>query len=125
MRAELKDIVAIGAEPLESFRPADPAVFAVWITLSIGVEGKEAADDFQALICSVRSLGGIVAESGLIVGQPLIVAETWDYPVIKQRIEDYCAACQGDEWEDILPLLMRLGIWEFENFNPDQPVIEH
>src|SRR4051812_20639009 len=119
MRAELKFIAPVGMEPLESYKPASPDLFMVWVTLSIGLEGTEAADDFQALICSVRSLAALVAESGTVVGQPLIVAESWDFPVIKQRIEDYCAACRGEEWEDILPLLMRLGLWEFENFNPD------
>ncbi len=115
----------MGVEPLESFSPDDPTRFMVWVTLSIGLEGTEAADDFQALICSARSLAAMVEGSGIVVGQPLIVAETWDYPLIRQRIEDYCAACEGEEWEDILPMLTRLGLWEFENFNPDQTVTAH
>ena len=125
MRAQLKEIAPLGAGGLETFQPDNPALFMVWVTLSIGVEGTEAADDFRALICSVSSLSGLVAESVVLLGQPLIVAERWDFPLIKQRIEDYCSACEGDEWEDILPKLMRLGLWEFEDFNPNGIVIEH
>jgi Immunity protein 8 len=125
VRAELKDIASLGVEPLESFAPEDPTRFEIWVTLSIGLEGLEAADDFQALICSTRSLAAMVEQSGVLVGQPLIVVEAWDLPLIKRRIEDYCAACQGEEWEDILPMLTRLGLWEFENYNPDTKVTEH
>ena len=125
MRAELKDMSSLGVEPLESFTPDDPTQFSLWVTLSIGVQGFDAADNFQALICSTHNLMDIVRQSGALVGQPLIVAETWNLPLIKQRIEDYCAACQGEEWEDILPMLTRLGLWEFENYNPDAKVTEH
>jgi hypothetical protein len=125
MRAELKDLSSLGVEPLESFAPEDPTQFSLWVTLSIGVEGLDAADDFQALICSSRTLSEMVAQRGVLVGQPLIVVQEWDFPLIKQRIEDYCAACQGEEWEDILPMLTRLGLWEFEDYNPDEKVTEH
>jgi hypothetical protein len=125
MRAELKDIASTGVEPLETFEPEDPTQFLLWVTLSIGLQGVDAADNFQALICSTRQLAALVGQSGVVVGQPLIVAETWDFPLIKQRIEDYCAACEGEEWEDILPMLTRLGLWEFENYNPDAKVTEH
>ena len=125
MRAELKDVFSVEVESLEGFTPDDPTRFMVWVTLSIGVEGTDAADNFRTLICSVRSLGAMVAESGIIVGQPLIVADAWDFPLIRQRVEDYCAACEGEEWEDILPMLTRLGLWEFENYNPDGPITEH
>ena len=125
MRAELKDVSSIDVESLEGFTPDDPTCFLVWVTLSIGIEGTDAADNFRALICSVRSLGAMVAESGVIVGQPLIVADAWDFPLIRQRVEDYCTGCEGEEWEDILPMLTRLGLWEFENYNPDGPVTEH
>jgi hypothetical protein len=112
-------------EPLESFTPDDPAHFSLWVTLSIGIEGLDAADDFQALICSTNSLAELVAQRGVLVGQPLIVTQNWDLSLIRKRIEDYCAACQGEEWEDILPMLTRLGLWEFENYNPDEKVTEH
>jgi hypothetical protein len=125
MRAELKDVFSVEVESLEGFTPDDPTRFMVWVTLSIGVEGTDAADNFRTLICSARSLGAMVAESGVIVGQPLIVADAWDFPLIRQRVEDYCASCQGEEWEDILPMLTRLGLWEFENYDPDGPVTEH
>src|SRR4051812_998915 len=101
MRAQLKYITLVEEGSLESFKPDNPALFMIWVTLSIGIEGTDAADDFRTLICSVRSLSGLVAESGIILGQPLIIAERWDYPLIKQRIEDYCTACEGEEWEDI------------------------
>jgi hypothetical protein len=119
MKAELKDMSSSQVESLESFVPDDPASFRLWVTLSIGLEGTDAADDFEALVCSVDSVAAMAAESGVIVGQPLIVAERWDYQQIRQRIEDYCSACQGEEWEDILPMLTRIGLWEFENFDPD------
>src|SRR3954451_11746455 len=125
MRAQLKEITPVGVENLDEFKPDNPALFIVWVTLSIGVEGTDAADDFRALICALRSLSGLVAESGVLLGQPVIIAERWDFPIIKRRIEDYCSACEGEEWEDILPKLMRLGLWEFEDFNPNGIVIEH
>jgi len=125
MKAQLKDIVSADVESLETFTPDDPTRFMVWATLSIGLEGTEAADNFQVLICSVRSLASLVAESGVILGQPLIVADAWDFPHIKQRIEDYCSGCEGEMWEDILPMLTRLGLWEFENYDPDASRTEH
>jgi hypothetical protein len=119
MKAELKDVSSSTLESLESFTPDNPSSFSLWVTLSIGPEGTDAADDFEALICSVDSVAAMAAESSVIVGQPLIIAERWDYPQIRQRIADYCSACQGEEWEDVLPMLTRIGLWEFENFNPD------
>ena len=120
MKAELKDISSSQIESLESFVPDDPASFRLWVTLSIGLEGTDAADDFETLICSVNSVAALVGESGgVIVGQPLIITERWDHQQIRQRIEDYCSSCQGEEWEDILPMLTRIGLWEFENFDPD------
>jgi hypothetical protein len=125
MKAELKYIASSDVGSLEDYAPDDPTRFMIWVTLSIGVEGTEAADDFNALICSPRSLMAMVAESGVVVGQPLILAETWDFPQIRQRIEDYCSACEGEEWEDILPMLTRLGLWEFEAYKPDETQSEH
>ena len=125
MRAELKDVSSIDVESLEGFTPDDPTRFLVWVTLSIGIRDGCGRQFLGARPARSGPSGPWWAESGVIVGQPLIVADAWDFPLIRQRVEDYCTGCEGEEWEDILPMLTRLGLWEFENYNPDGPVTEH
>lgn len=121
MRAHLKQIVSPDVEALDTFRPDDPTRFLIPVILSIGLEGTDAADDFSTMICSARSLAALAAENKVLAGQAFIIAETWDFPLIRERIAAYCASCEGETWEDILPMLTRLGVWEFENFEDDEP----
>jgi hypothetical protein len=125
MRAELKSIFSPEVD-IAGYRPDDPSRFLVSATLSIGIEGEDgSADDFDVLICSVRSLAGLVAEARVLVARPLIVAERWDFPLILQRIQEYCASCEGEAWEDMVPMLARLGVWEFEQINAGERQPEH
>jgi len=123
MYAKLKGIYASDADPIESHSPENPSHFLVHTMLFIGPSGTEEADTFQTTICSPSGLASLVADWGIVLNYPLIVAEHWDFPAIKQRIEKACSACSGETWLDIIPKLALLGRWEFAGYQQHSPRI--
>jgi hypothetical protein len=52
MRAELKSLFSIDADPLDGYAPVDPEHFGIFVQAFIGSTDSDAFDSFEAFVCS-------------------------------------------------------------------------
>ncbi|NIX77362.1 Imm8 family immunity protein [Microvirga terricola] len=117
MKAQLKDIFSPDVE-LETYSPPDRRDFAIFVQLFVGPEGADGADTFNSCICSPGKIAELVARKGYIIADPLLIFEEYDLQKIKEVINTYCQSCSGENWPELVPKLLRLGRWEFEDYRP-------
>ncbi|MGO4574366.1 Imm8 family immunity protein [Microvirga sp. 2TAF3] len=117
MRAELKDIYSPDVD-VDNFVPERKDTFAIFVQIFVGPERVDAYDSFDCYICSPNGIQNIFKGEDILIGEPLIIAHEYDFKLIRNRIDRYCSSCTGYTWQDIVPKLLRLGKWEFENYQP-------
>jgi hypothetical protein len=124
MRAELKSLFSIDADPLDSYVPADPEHFGIFLQAFIGSTDSETFDSFDLFVCSPswfakhfedEQLGRATWEApGVRLGNRFLFMKRWDYEALRQTISDLSAHGDGADWGVLANRIGRHIPWEFD-----------
>ena len=117
MIAELRALLTVEHEPLESIRPKRDA-FCVSIRALVGPAGAPGEESFDFNVCSPAWLEYELDSHAIVEGRLLLIARSFD----PQHVEDYVrkriAQASGDDWLTLAGTIARWAHWEFEDYRP-------
>ncbi len=99
---------------LASSQPSDPRNFRILVQAMIGLEGNEAADTFDFVVCTPAWLTDHVKPENPVIERGLIVVDHFDYKQIQSEISRICALAVAPNWREIASILSRYARWEYE-----------
>jgi hypothetical protein len=114
MRAHLKRLTSPDVADLRTFRPRDPANFAIVVDANIGVETLQEGENFRMLLCTPVWLMENHGLGDVVIGHQLLIVFRYDFEAVVRRLVDFCQRCEGDDWYAIARQLHIIGRWEFE-----------
>lgn len=121
MKPVLKEIYNLDQyEPLEGFYPDDESNFGISVRLMIGPENGPGSESFDILVCTPDWLKMKYAEEKMVWGRHMLIVLSYDFNLIKQKIEKEISRCTGDDWATVSEKLSRMGAWEFEDYRPKE-----
>lgn len=116
MRAELKRISSPDCEDLTTYYPEDIQNFSVLLQVFVGEEGKTVEESFDVELCTPKYLMDNYSKEEIIIGRRQIIVFDYNFTLLENRLKKYCQSCTGKTWEEIACKLMRMGRWEFEDY---------
>ena len=116
MRATIKSYDSSDIEDLLSYQPEDASVFGFSLTFSIGIVGKEGADNFEILVATPEYLRDYYAERTPIFIRHCMIVEDYHFPRILGLMTNYVNSLEEDSWEKLAEKLSRVARWEFEDY---------
>jgi Immunity protein 8 len=121
IRAELRCLHSPDADPLENYRPHGP--FGLLVMALVGPQGACGEESFAFTLCTPEwfTSKNLPRPTSLAIGRHFIFVQKFDYAMLEKFVRDYCAACEGETWQDVATKLGRLGHWEFEDYNAGKP----
>ncbi len=127
---ELKGLVAFeladgarGDVDLASYRPEDPATFALGLDLYVGSPEAATSDAFDLIVCSPRWLVGHfdspalqsrLAGGSVVPGRGLWLMERWDLDKFRASVDVVLGSVTGERWPDVADWLGRHLPWEHD-----------
>ena len=119
MIAELKSIDSLDID-LDSFEPEEPGTFSFFLDAFIGPWNSPGGEHFQIQVCTPQWLLKNHTESDALFGFHLLIVFDYNKKVIAEKIQRYCERCTGESWEEVAQQLCLIGLWEFENYTPNE-----
>ena len=121
MRAELKFLFSVDADPLENYRPCGP--FGLYVEAFVGPLGERGEESFGFMVCTPDWLSSnkLPDRTSAVMGRHFIFVNEFDYSVLEKFVRDYCHSCEGKTWAEVGEKVARLGHWEFEDYQPYKP----
>ena len=114
MKPLLKGQDCIDHDPIESWRPEDPAVVDYWLCLHIGPAEGQGADLFYVNVLSELAASTLPEEE--LARRKKIVVPQYSWPAVMSAVDQILRASEGPDWAMIAEKLMRKFDWEFENY---------
>jgi len=114
-------------QDLDAWTPADPTIFAIDISFSIGdaADPPEVTDAFEALVCSppwlTGHLPGLQAEDAdgrarwYRTGRGLWLMNRWDPDALQRDLAALLADAAGPNWPVVANRLSRHLDWEYDD----------
>jgi len=95
-----------------------PERFGFWVNASIGSDESDGSDDFQIFMCNQawlddRSMAGLVGAN-----KYLLIDGHCDSDGLVESLKSYLTQCAGNDWAEVVAKISRIGIWEFEGYQP-------
>jgi hypothetical protein len=84
----------------------------------VGPDAHDGMESFQIIVCTPRWLEANRPPKDIIVGRHYLIVFEYNYGRILERIETYLRHCTGSTWEAGAAKVSRLGLWEFEDYQP-------
>lgn len=112
--AEVKFLHSPQLPDLEHSFPPDPTDFEILVQALIGIDGDEAADTFNFIVCTPNHLAAQIAAEGPLSGRGYIFMANYDYKQLRTLIEGICEKAAADSWPKIAAILARYSQWEYE-----------
>ncbi len=109
IQAELKKLHSPDVADLERFQPDGP--FGFLLQAMVGPKGTAGEESFDILVCTPEWFSADMRDD-IVSGRHFLFMKRYDYRTLKRFIEDYCASCQGESWQEVARKLSRLGHWE-------------
>lgn len=107
-------------DDLKNYTPGNPDNFEVSITMNIGIEGEEGADNFQVTFCTPKWLQENCKESEIFIPRHNLIVQKYDYPAFINRLNEICKMCEGKNWDECSDKLSRYFLSEFEDYKEYQ-----
>jgi len=129
MKLELKTLgVGVYQENLDSFWPEDEFCFGEWVTIAVGVEGREGADNFNLFVCSPNWLKEENKNYAKDVWglHKLIIPKYNSEHILKlvnEKLNELSNDFTGKSEKDLLSKVGRYAHWEFEGYVPYEQAI--
>jgi hypothetical protein len=116
MKAVLKGMDSIEyLGNLDTYTPGENGVM-LNVTLYIGAEESNAADNFDLFICSPEYIVKSTWEPRM--GKGMMIVDKYDFATIKAKIKEIIEKCNTGKWSTTAENLSRYFDWEFEDFQP-------
>ena len=101
----------------------EPAMLAM--TAGIGEKGNDAADNFQIVVCNPAWVAERISERSCIWPRGMLIVEKIDPEHIRKSLQMLADSFQGSiDWTVFTERMNRYLLWEFEDYNDFQGVIE-
>ena len=118
---EIKQI-DIGGDLLESYWPDDEDCFFLWLTISIGIKGEEAATNYNLMVCTPDWLKLELKSSSAEWGLHKLIVNRFDPDLIKEelhkKLETLLIQFSDDDDITFSEKIARYAHWEFEDYVP-------
>ncbi|MVW80909.1 immunity 8 family protein [Bordetella sp. 02P26C-1] len=101
---------------LNTYLPEDIENFCLSFRIRIGPECSIGADNFDLSICTPKWLDESLWEPQW--GKGLLIIRKYDFGVIRNLIQNYVDACEGESWHEIAMQLSSVFLWEYEGYRP-------
>ena len=118
MIAEVKSIISPDILDFKTYYPEDDTSFLFLLQVIVGIKGKEGGDTFDIEICTPQWLLQNYDASSIVFGRGRLIVFEYNIERIFNRITKFCESCSGNTWEEIAPKIGRIGLWEFEDYQP-------
>jgi hypothetical protein len=115
IRAQLKGLHSPDIPSLEDFRPDGP--FGILVQAMVGPAGLKGGESFDIIVCTPDWFVANVKEAPAL-GRHHLFVENFNYQVLNDFLQKYCASCEGASWKDVAEKVGRIGKWEFEDYTP-------
>src|SRR5262245_56714835 len=118
MVPDVKDVLCPDLDDLSKWRPDGDEV-CLWLELSIGLPGQNAADVFQVCVATPAGLkaplGRRLKPRGSAKSPPIVLQE-YSWSALQEAIRHRLEACAGRDWLEIQEKLRRQFDWEYEGY---------
>lgn len=101
-------------DPIESWRPEDPAVVDYWLCLHIGPAEEKGADLFYVNVLSELAAHALSEEE--LARRKKIVIQQYSWPAVMSAVDQILRSSEGSDWTGITQKLRVRFDWEFENY---------
>ena len=99
-----------GWSAFERYDSADPYDDFSWFTLTIGLAGEEAGNNFQVCVATPRA----VSRVRLTGHMPGILVNRFDADTVGRAIRDRVSSIQAHAWFQVVDQLREFMHWEYE-----------
>ncbi|WP_298289134.1 Imm8 family immunity protein [Novosphingobium sp.] len=117
MTAELRELLTLEHEPLESVRP-ESAAFRVSLRALIGPSDSPGEESFDFDVCSPAWLEAELDGQAFISGRFLLIARDFDPKCIEEYVRKRISQESGSDWPTVADKIARWSRWEFEDYRP-------
>ena len=117
MIAELRALLTIEHEPLESIQPRSDA-FRISLRALVGPVGKPGKESFGFDVCSPARLESELDSHAIVGGRFLLIARDFDPQIIEGYVRKRIAQASGDDWPTVAGKIAGWSHWEFEDYRP-------
>lgn len=114
--AQVKALMTVEHEPLESLTLKDPECFDVVVRAMVGPLGQEGEESFDVRVCTPESLAQICEKDGFVFGRHRLVVNSYSPAKIRSVLTKFIERCSGDSWQEVAEKVSRIGLWEFEDY---------
>jgi hypothetical protein len=94
----------------ERYDSPDPYDDFSWFTLTIGLVGEGAGDNFQVCVATPRAVSR-VRESGQLPG---VLVDRFDAETVSRALRERVASIVAHEWVQVVDQLREFMVWEYE-----------
>lgn len=115
MRAVIRSLASVDVDDLDVWAPESES-WALGLQLLAGPDDGPGEESFDLTVCSPAWLAERVRRDGVYDGCHHLVADGFDWPMLRAYIERRVQQCRGATWRDVAMQLARLGYWEFEDY---------
>lgn len=119
IKPQLKGHDCTDHDPIEEWRPRDPAQVDYWLCLHIGTDDHEGADLFYVNILSEAAARKL--EAAELARRKKIVVTDYSWSAVARAVGDILHQIEGADWSEIAGKLSQKFDWEFENYRPHVP----
>lgn len=118
MKAVIKTIDLNDAIDFDQYWPDDEKNFGIWLTVQIGPDDQEGGHLFQILVCTPDWIKDKYYFQRAVWGRHMLIVFEYDKDLIVKEISNYVDGCSGTDFWDLAQKLSRIGVWEFEDYEP-------
>ena len=116
MKAVLKRLHSPDIHDLENYQPEDPKKFGFLLQAMIGPEGQNGEESFDIEVCTPKWLEETYNDDQVVIGLYHLIVRKYNYQKIVLAIKGFLLDCYGENWNEIVEKVSRLGKWEFDGY---------
>lgn len=118
MKPILKDLDSADITDFFAYQPEDPEDFGFQLTLTIGADELEGADNFDLMVATPKRIQKMHPNQSAILLRHYLVVFRYDFNEILDVLNNYIRSIEEDNWEKVAGKVGRIAHWEFEDYKP-------
>ena len=118
MKPQLRSIDTNSAASLQEICSQNRERFGFWVNASVGSDETDGSDDFQIFVCDQAWLDDRNALGEDVKDKYLLIEGGCDGDRLTDSLNAYLSQCVGNDWAEVVAKISKIGIWEFEDYQP-------
>ncbi|MHB0935257.1 MAG: immunity 8 family protein [Armatimonadota bacterium] len=118
MKATVKDFYSPDISDLQAFTPSESDCFGFLLQVLVGPENESGEESFGVVVVTPKWLQSQHRVEDIIIGRHYLIVFEYNYQRITEFIASFVSRCSGSSWDEIANKVGRLGMWEFEDYQP-------